>query len=310
MTISMPPTREECQRLRSTTILLSFSGTYRFSHVDLRPLPACVMVPPRSGHPLLLSIPHSGRDHPSWLVDNASGGLAALQSLEDPLVDRLAWRALAAGIGAVIARCPRAAIDCNRAPDEVDPAVVAGAPAFGSDRAAAGLGIVPGRTARHGHLWRAPIDQAELDRRVGVVHVPFHRAIETALDRLAIVHGEAILLDCHSMPSRRGQAELVIGDRFGTSAAPHITAAAARIARALGWVVALNVPYAGGHVIDRHGAPADGVHALQLEFDRACYLAADGRTPGPGFDRAARLLEQLALGLAAEIQPAFEIAAE
>ena len=107
-----------------------------------------------------------------------------------------------------------------------------------------------------------------------------------------------MLLDCHSMPPRRGQAELVIGDRHGNSAARALTDAAARIARAQGWEVALNLPYAGAHVIERHGRPGDGIHALQLEIDRSCYLGPDGRTPGPGFDRAARLLEQLTLGLA------------
>lgn len=230
------------------------------------------------------------------------GGVATLEALEDPLIDRLAWRALAAGVGAVIARAPRAAIDCNRAPDEIDPGVCIGAPEPISPRARAGLGIVPGRTARHGHLWRHPIDAQELDRRINIAHAPYHAAIERALDRLAIAYGGALLLDCHSMPTRRGQAELVIGDRHGSSASRAITDAAARIARASGWSVALNLPYAGGHLIERHGRPAEGIHALQLEIDRGCYLGPDGRTPGPGFDRAARLLENLTLGLAQSIE--------
>jgi N-formylglutamate amidohydrolase len=37
---------------------------------------------------VLLSVPHSGRDYPRWLLANAAGGRAALESLEDPLVDR------------------------------------------------------------------------------------------------------------------------------------------------------------------------------------------------------------------------------
>ena len=270
--------------------------------MDPRPLPAPQTVPPRGQLPVLLSIPHSGRAYPPWLVREAAGGVAALESLEDPLVDRLAWRALAAGVGAVIARAPRAAIDCNRAPDETDPAVVLDTPGPGSPRARAGLGVVPGRTANHGFLWRGPISRAELGERIAAAHAPFHAAVERGLDRLAIAHGGALLLDCHSMPSRRGQAELVIGDRHGTSAAPALTAAAARIARGQGWVVALNVPYAGGHIAERHGRPADNIHALQLEIDRGCYLAADRRTPGPGFDSAARLIEQLALGLAGLIE--------
>ncbi len=260
--------------------------------------------------PVLLSVPHSGRDYPEALIASARGGRAALESLDDPLVDRLAWRALALGLGAVIANAPRAAIDCNRAPDEVDPSVVAGAPPATSPRAVAGLGIVPGRTARHGYLWRQPISRTDLDQRIATAHAPYHAAIESALDRLALIYGGAILLDCHSMPTRGGQAEIVIGDRNGTSAAPHVSAAAARIARSQGWTVAMNAPYAGGHIIARHGEPAADIHALQIEIDRNCYLGPDSHSPGPGFDRAGRLLESLAVGLATLVPNALCFAAE
>jgi N-formylglutamate amidohydrolase len=111
---------------------------------------------PRAAVPVLLSVPHSGRDYPHWLLANAAGGRRALESLEDPLVDRLVWRALSGGIGAVIARAPRAAIDCNRSADEIDPVVIAGAAgdAVGV-RARGGLGIVPSRSAPHGRPWRS-----------------------------------------------------------------------------------------------------------------------------------------------------------
>ena len=92
----------------------------------MTPLASPIVHPPRGDLPVVLSVPHSGRDYPDWLVDNASRGKAALSSLEDPLVDRLVWRALKRGCGAVIARAPRAAVDCNRAEDDVDPSVIDG----------------------------------------------------------------------------------------------------------------------------------------------------------------------------------------
>lgn len=279
--------------------------------MSLCPLAAPEIVPPRASVPVLLSIPHSGRDYPHWLTSDAVAGRAALESLEDPFVDRLAWRAIGSGVGAVIARAPRAAIDCNRAPEEVDARVVTGGfVGQSSPRASAGLGIVPGRTARDGNLWWRSIDLPELDRRIAAVHAPFHAAIQRALDRLAIAHGEALLLDCHSMPPRRGQAQIVIGDRHGSSAAPWISAAAARIVRDEGWSVALNQPYAGGHIVDRHGRPGEGVHALQIEIDRRCYLRGDLRTPGPGFDRCARLIAALVDGLALSMKQCAAFAAE
>lgn len=261
--------------------------------------------------PVLLSVPHSGREYSAWLIANAARGRAGLESMEDPLVDRLAWRAIAQGIGAVIARAPRAAIDCNRAVDEIDPTVIidAGCEAVGA-RARGGLGIVPSRSAPHGRLWRRPIDQAELDLRVAEAHASFHAALGAELDHLSRSHGQVLLIDCHSMPVRPGQPEIVVGDRHGGSAAPWLAAEAGRIARTNDWSVAFNDPYAGGHIVERHGRPERGVHALQIEIDRSCYLARDMRSPGPGFDRAARLIEQLALGLGNALGAPDALAAE
>ena len=132
-----------------------------------------VILPPRGEIPVLLSVPHSGRDYPDWLVAMSSAGKTSLATLEDPLVDRLVWRAVQRGCGAVIARTPRAAVDCNRAEDEIDPSVVDGA-ARGrvTARARGGLGIVPGRTQQHGYLWRRPISRDQLEDRVAQAHRP------------------------------------------------------------------------------------------------------------------------------------------
>ena len=112
------------------------------------------------------------------------------------------------------------------------------------------------------------------------------------------------------MPPRRGQAELVIGNRHGTSAAEWVANQAARIARSCGWTVALNTPYAGGYVVEHHGDPAIGVHAIQLEIDRRCYCGPDLRSPGPGFDRAARLIADLAHYLGQSLTAPHAVAAE
>src|SRR3982751_3378399 len=92
----------------------------------LTPLLPPIIHPPRGELPVLLSVPHSGRDYPEWLLGLASAGKPSLVALEEPQVDRLVWRAVQRGCGAVIARAPRAAIDCNRAEDEVDPSVIDG----------------------------------------------------------------------------------------------------------------------------------------------------------------------------------------
>lgn len=254
---------------------------------------------PRAGLPVLLSVPHSGRDYPDWLIDMASGGKAALAALEDPLVDRLAWRAIQRGVGAVVARAPRAAIDCNRGEDEVDPAVIDGARRSRvTARARGGLGIVPARTQQHGFLWRRAIGPQQLQERLDQAHRPFHRAIEEQLGLLADRFGCALLLDCHSMPPPpEGIPPIVFGDCHGRSADAWVSAEAVAIARRRGFEAGLNDPFAGGYVVERHSAPARGIHALQLEIDRRCYLDDALKAPGKGFDRVAAFIDALAVGL-------------
>lgn len=253
---------------------------------------------PRGRLPVVLSVPHAGRAYPGWLLERARHGHKSLAALEDPLVDRLVWRAIGLGAGAVIAQAPRAAIDCNRAEDEIDPATIRGhRRTRPSPRARGGLGIVPSRTAAHGQLWREPIRTEELEGRLAEAHRPYHRAIHDQVQLLLARFGCALLLDCHSMPPAKGAAQVIFGDRFGRSAAPWLMAEALAIATEVGFTAAANDPFAGGHVLDRHGSPHKGVHALQVEVDRRCYLTAAGE-PGPRFDEVAALLERLAARLA------------
>lgn len=258
---------------------------------------------PRGALPVILSVPHSGRNYSPELIASAAGGKAALASLEDPLVDRLAWRALKRGLGAVIATAPRAAIDCNRAEHEIDPGVVKGAPLGRlSARARGGLGIVPARTARHGYLWRQPLSLEALGERLEAAHRPYHRALEELIGLTIDRFGCALLLDCHSMPPPvPGIPPVIIGDGYGRSAARWLSDAALAVAHANGFDARLNDPFAGGHVIERHGRPSEGIHALQLEIDRSFYLDRRSAEPGAGFDRVARLIDALTLELGEQL---------
>lgn len=262
-------------------------------------LPSPIIHEPRGDLPVLLSVPHSGRDYPDWLVALASAGKPSLTVLEDPWVDRLVWRALQRGCGAVIARAPRAAIDCNRAEDEVDPSIVEGARRGRvSARARGGLGIVPTRTQQHGYLWRRAISPTQLDERLSQAHRPYHAAVEAQLASLVDRFGCALLLDCHSMPPPPdGVPPIVVGDCRGRTADGWLSAEAIAIVQRSGFEAGLNEPFAGGHVIDRHAQPHRGVHALQLEIDRRCYLDDKLAKPGRGFDRVAALIETLAVEL-------------
>lgn len=269
----------------------------------MTPLAPPIVHAPRGDLPVLLSVPHSGREYPEWLVKIASGGRASLASLEDPLVDRLVWRALQRGIGAVIARAPRAAVDCNRAEDEIDPAVIEGGRRDRlSARARGGLGIVPARTPHHGFLWRRPVTRGQLDDRLEQAHRPYHRAIEEQLGDVVDRFGCALLLDCHSMPPPpAGIPPIVFGDGRGRTADPWVGLEAIRVAGECGFKAGLNDPFAGGHVIERHARPVRGVHALQIEIDRRAYLDRALREAGQGFDRMASVIEAIAVRLGEEL---------
>lgn len=276
--------------------------------------------PERPASPVVLSVPHAGRDYSPALLKSARVPRATLEGLEDRLVDRLVWRAVQDGATAFVARAPRAEIDLNRDEREIDPALVAPPPPAGaviqSARTRGGLGLVPSRIAGAGALWLHRLGRDELRRRIEIIHRPYHAALAEALAAARDRFGAAVLLDCHSMPPRWPVAgipspAIVLGDRHGTAIAPDLLAAALAAVRAHGFAVAVNSPYAGGHIVARHGAPATGIHALQLEVDRSAYLDLALREPGPAFDRAARLIAAVAAALAdAVTAPPEALAAE
>ena len=268
--------------------------------------------------PVLISVPHAGRDYSDALLAGARLSRRTLEQLEDRFVDRLVWRAVDGGAAALIADVPRAEIDLNRDERELDPALVVPRPEGGalyeSVRTRGGLGLVPDRIAGAGAIWRQRLAAAELSRRVECVHRPYHEAIAAELLAIRGRFGIAILLDCHSMAPRAGrggEALVVLGDRHGSSIAPELADSAEQAVRGAGFRAARNVPYAGGHITARHGRPAEAIHALQVEVDRSLYLAPDLRSPGAGFDRVAHLLAGVAGALARRaLEPPHAIAAE
>jgi N-formylglutamate amidohydrolase len=261
--------------------------------------------PERPASPVILSVPHAGRDYGRHLLKAARLSQAVLETLEDRLVDRLIWRATASGMTAFVARAPRLEIDLNREEREIDPALIAPPlPSGGlvqSARTRGGLGLIPSRITGAGPIWRERIPRAELQRRIEQIHQPYHEALEAALAQARARFGEAVLLDCHSMPPRHRPdndgsraATIVFGDRHGTTISADLLDAATAASRAMGYRTACNAPYAGGYIVGRHGRPQRGIHALQIEIDRSAYLDADLRTPGPGFEGMARLIAGVA----------------
>ncbi len=259
--------------------------------------------------PLVLSVPHAGRVYPPELLAQSRLTKPALRALEDRYVDRLVVPLAEDGLTVIVATAARALIDINRSEREIDPEMVHPSPAKSgidfSAKVCGGLGIVPHRLARHGNIYVRPITASDLRNRVANVHRPYHDALSDALTRARSRFGAAILLDCHSMPplrAKNGQPrpDIVIGDRDGRSAAPGFAMRAMETGRRHGFRTAHNTPYAGGHILARHGRPERGIHALQLEICRSLYLDADGMEPGPRFAEIGSFVREIAGQLADE----------
>jgi N-formylglutamate amidohydrolase len=269
--------------------------------------------------PVLLSVPHAGRDFPpeTWAMVRA--GETQLAPLQDRFADTLVDKAIEQGAPAIIARVPRLWIDLNRDEREIDPEMVDGpsvAAPLMSSKVRGGLGLIPRRLARVGDIWQTRLSVADVANRIETIHRPYHAAISRSLSALHARFGVAVLLDVHSMPPIRDYAgenvpRIVIGDRFGRSSSNQFTARALAELEASGFATAVNAPYAGGHILERHGRPLTGIHALQIEIDRTLYLDAGMNMPGCGLEVVQRLVAKLALALADEaLRQPFAIAAE
>ncbi|WP_294335945.1 N-formylglutamate amidohydrolase [uncultured Sphingomonas sp.] len=259
--------------------------------------------------PVVLSVPHAGRDYPQALADRLRVPLVQLRPLEDRHVDTLALAARADEV-AIVARRPRAWIDLNRSERDRDPRVDLGAARFGtlqlSTRVRGGLGLIPRRAAAGTEIWARPWSADDVAARIHGDHRPYHAAVADALAAARARFGIAVLLDVHSMPPLPGvaPARIVIGDRFGRTAAARFVGRIEGCARRAGLVVALNTPYAGGHILERHAEPGRDIHAVQLEIDRTLYLDDALDAPGGQFDAVARFVRDVIDALADEAQPA------
>lgn len=260
--------------------------------------------------PVVVSVPHAGREYPLSLRAALRGSVEQLLPLEDRLVDLLALQAVRYDERLFIARRPRAWIDLNRAEHERDPRVDEGASAaaapFPSAKVAAGLGLVPRRASGTAELWRRRWSADEIAGRIHADHRPYHQALAMALRAARARFGVAVLVDLHSMPTLPGPAaaQVVIGDRFGRSAADALVSQAEAVAHVHGLCLARNVPYAGGHILERHGAPGRGIHAIQIELDRGLYLDLAGKQLGAGAKRTAAFLRDLLDAVADAALPA------
>jgi N-formylglutamate amidohydrolase len=232
---------------------------------------------------LIFSSPHSGRRYPAELLADTRVPLISLRRSEDAYVDELIAGAAAHGATVLSATVARAYVDLNRDPAELDPEMFDERPPpsahLTSARVQAGLGAIPRVSGDGQTIYRRKLTLPDAERRIASVHRPYHSMLANLVAETKEAFGCAVLVDCHSMPSNSRGAhapDIVLGDRFGASCHPSVTALAEATLRRLGYRVARNAPFAGGHTTQTYGRPALHTHALQVEISRALYV--DERT--------------------------------
>src|SRR6202030_4023125 len=259
--------------------------------------------------PILFNSPHSGRVYPREFLLASRLDLATLRRSEDSFVDELIAGVVARGHPLVRAHFPRCYVDVNREPYELDPRMFDGRlPSFANTRSmrvAGGLGTVARVVGDAQEIYdqRIPVDDAL--RRIEGLYKPYHRALRRLVTRVHRDFSAAILVDCHSMPSiagnrdERPRADVVIGDRYGTSCVAVVADTIEAALQNAGYSVSRNKPYAGGFITEHYGNPPAGLHAIQLEINRALYMDERRYEPIVSFSRLAADLEMLADRLAA-----------
>lgn len=276
-----------------------------------------VLAPAVQTAPFVFSSPHSGRVYPEEFLALSRLDPQTLRKSEDCLVDKLFRSVATLGAPLLSARFPRAYLDLNREPYELDPELInEPLPEHANSqsiRVAGGLGTVARIVADGEEIYREKLSLNAVLARIDQLYFPFHaqlsRLVEATLQRF----GYAVLIDCHSMPSAAAtpgggqRPDIVIGDRFGASADARLSHLVRDSLLALGYDVQMNRPYAGGYITEHHGRPSHGVHSLQIEINRGLYLNETTLQESAGYAALQSDLSALAAHLFATVPSLFEV---
>ncbi len=262
--------------------------------------------------PLVLDSPHSGVAYPADFGHCLDA--ATLRRAEDTHVEKLYDFSMALGASWVEALFPRSYIDVNRSLVEMDTSVLADAwpGALAADAQALakvrlGKGLIWRCTDDGTAIYNRHLTAAEVQARIEACWLPYHHALEQAIEATHRRHGYCIHLNCHSMPAVAGShatefaglahADFVVGDRDGTTASPQLSQKVCHFLRGLGYSVEYNHPYKGVELVRRHSSPALHRHSIQLEVNRRLYMDEESLRLHAGFGRLRDDLEQLVLML-------------
>ncbi len=271
-----------------------------FKPTDILQDPFRIELPEQHLAPFLFNAPHSGRCYTQEFRQSSRLTEAELRSSEDAFVDKLFSKAPECGAPLMAANFPRAYLDLNREPYELDPTMFKEPlPSYAKSsgaRVGSGLGTIARIVSERKEIYREKLGLQEGLDRIDSLYKPYHQALRRQMAMTHVEFGYACLIDCHSMPSRvlrnanpSIRPDIILGDRYGTSCHASLTSAAKGILTHLGFKVDMNRPYAGGFITQHYGRPIKGLHALQIEIDRSLYMDEDTLTPVAHFEELVTL---------------------
>lgn len=276
--------------------LATENNTPDFDHgdADFNGLPPFEVLSPADQRlPFIFNSPHSGCQYPRSFLAASRLDEKMIRRSEDAFVDQLFSQVVPLGAPLLRAHFPRAYLDVNREPYELDPKMFDGRlPAFANSRSlrvAGGLGTIARIVSDNHEIYRHRLPVEEALWRIEALYKPYHATLRRLLAQTHVTFGHAILIDCHSMPSivRNSNSEtrpdFILGDRYGTSCAPELVDFAANILRDLGYRVSRNAPYAGGFITEHYGRPGRNLHTLQIEINRGLYMDEENHRPNNHF---------------------------
>ena len=251
------------------------------------PNPFTLTTPKRGDRPSiwLITSPHSGHYYPRDFIAQSKLNSQQLRLSEDMHIDELLANVPKSGASLLTATYPRAYIDLNREPFELDASMFSDRlPDFvnkDSTRVLGGLGTIAKNVTERLEIYDRPLEFSEAEQRIEKIYFPFHTCLKQQLEMAREYWGAAYLLDVHSMPSnavrkfkggKSSSVDFVLGNRHGRSCDVDFYELVYNFLTDAGYYVEKNKPYAGGYITEHYGKPSEGVHTLQLEVNRKLYM--------------------------------------
>ena len=257
------------------------------SELNSEPTPFTLTSSHGNGSPSkwLITSPHSGHYYPRDFILKSKLDSQQLRLSEDMHIDALLADAPQAGAGLLSATYPRAYVDLNREPYELDASMFSDPlPDYvnkDSTRVLGGLGTIAKIVTERLEIYDRPLVFSEAEQRIEKIYFPFHTCLKQQIETARDFWGKAYLLDVHSMPSnavrkykggKSGSVDFVLGNRHGRSCDADIYDVVYDFLTDAGYYVEKNKPYAGGYITEHYGNPSEGFHTLQLEVNRKLYM--------------------------------------